>query len=528
MKNYTYIRLIENLVADIITIYEKVYKKPISIPIPVIDIAEGIFHLRVDTEKLKGKLARKAGVIIPEKRWMILNSNLDQPRLNFTVAHELAHWLIDTRSLGLTIDDDLLTYPLASRNPRIQETLANYFAATLLMPKHLLANEVQKYEGFGTIQLMALSSMFNVSTRAMAIRLGEIRNELDSIKAPIRLLEPLEYGEINRRNVKRWKYIVVNADFSIVDHNLHRKLQTLKEHSDNLYVIWSMEETERIETLLEFHCIDGFIYANNSTENSIKHFLGSDPAIRFVDLDNGLWLDHLNGLKKDLSNKSLVFFPRSDEKLSYEQKELLDINRYIDTPVKLNYREDAKKFIEAAQAMGKRVVIVTGCFDLITNAHVRFLKRAKAVADILVVGLEDDNRVRAFKGEFRPVNTISQRVELMDAFKFVDFTFVISGSPKFEIKQFYTRLHSDLKADILAVSENDSNMQDRKEEIEAGGGRLAIVSQIEESSTTSLLRQFLTETELSDIVYVSRYKVKDYLINRGNHWRQLVLPMDPE
>jgi len=157
---------------------------------------------------------------------------------------------------------------------------------------------------------------------------------------------------------------------------------------------------------------------------------------------------------------------------------------------------------------------------------VRFLKRAKAVADVLVIGLEDDNRVRAFKGEFRPVNTISQRVELMDAFKFVDFTFVISGSPKFDLKPFYTRLHSDLRADFLAVSENDSNMKDRKEEIEAGGGRLAVVSQLEENSTTSLLRQFLAETGFSDIVYVSRYRVKDYLVNKGHHWRQLILPMD--
>jgi|GEM_PF-1795578 len=356
MKNYTHIRLVEDLVADIIALYEEEYSKPVPIPIPVIDIAERIFHLRVDIEKLKGKLARTAGVIIPEKRWMILNSELDQPRLNFTIAHELAHWLIDTKRLGVTTDDEILTYPLASRSPRIQETLANYFAATLLMPKQLLVNEAQRYEGFGTLQLMALSSMFNVSTKAMSIRLGEIRNELDNIKNTIKLLEPLEYREINRQNFKRWKYTVVNADFSIVDHNLHRKLKALKEHSDNLYVIWSREETDCIETLLEFQYVDGFISANNTHENAIKYYLGSDLAIRFVDLDNGLWLDHLIEHKKDLSNKSLVFFPRSDEKFAYNQKESLDINRYIETSAKLNYREDAKKFIGAAKSIGKKVL----------------------------------------------------------------------------------------------------------------------------------------------------------------------------
>ncbi len=528
MKNYTHIRLIENLVDEILILYQREYKRHIPIPIPVVDIAEGLFHLRVDIEKLKGKLARTAGIIIPEKRWIILNSELDQPRFNFTIAHELAHWLIDTKSLGHTTNGEVLTYPLGSRNPRVQETLANYFAAALLMPKQLLANEARKYEGYGALQLMALSSKFNVSTKAMSIRLNEIRNELDAIKTPVRLWEPQEYSNVGRQEVKRWKFTVVNIDFSVVDHNLYRKMKAIKEQSDNLYVIWSKDVTESIETLLEFQYIDGFIATGNAKENAIKHYLGSDPTVRFVDLENGLWLDHLNKDKRDLSNKPLVFFPRSDEKFSYEQKGLLDINRYIEPSLKLNHRDDAKKFIDVAKKNGKKVVIATGCFDLITNAHVRFLKRAKTVADVLVVGLEDDNRVRAIKGEFRPVNTISQRVELMDSFKFVDFTFVISGSPKFEYKQFYTRLHSDLRADFLAVSENDPYMQDRKEEIEAGGGRLVVVSRIEEGSTTSLLSQFLAETELSDIVYVSRYKVKDYLVNKGDHWQQLIMPLDIE
>ncbi len=272
MKNYTHIRLIENLVDEILILYQREYKRHIPIPIPVVDIAEGLFHLRVDIEKLKGKLARTAGIIIPEKRWIILNSELDQPRFNFTIAHELAHWLIDTKSLGHTTNGEVLTYPLGSRNPRVQETLANYFAAALLMPKQLLANEARKYEGYGALQLMALSSKFNVSTKAMSIRLNEIRNELDAIKTPVRLWEPQEYSNVGRQEVKRWKFTVVNIDFSVVDHNLYRKMKAIKEQSDNLYVIWSKDVTESIETLLEFQYIDGFIATGNAKENAIKHY----------------------------------------------------------------------------------------------------------------------------------------------------------------------------------------------------------------------------------------------------------------
>jgi D-glycero-beta-D-manno-heptose 1-phosphate adenylyltransferase len=526
MKNLTYVRLIETLVADIISSYEKISDRPITLPIPVFDISEKLFRLRIDAEKLKGKLAHTAGLIIPEKRWMILNNELDQARLNFTIAHELGHWLIDSKSLGLSDSENLLSYPLANREPAIQEGLANYFAGALLMPKFILAGEARRYKGFGNLQLMALASKFGVSINAMSIRLSEIKQELTDLKTPLQLYEPLEYSDMYRATKNRWKYTIVNANYSIIDHNLYRKLRSLKDQSVYLYVIWPREKLEHVETLLEFQCIDGLISTNDIQGKSVAHYLGTDPSVRFVDIENGLWLDNLEESGGDLKNKALVFFPREDEQLTFLKKEILNVNQFIEAPVKLNYRKDAKHFIESAKMIGKRVVITTGCFDLITNAHVRFLKRAKACGDLLIVGIEDDNRVRALKGTFRPVNTIAQRIELMEAFQFVDFTFVISGSPKVELRRFYTKLHSYLKADILAISENDPNMQERKEEIEAGGGMLAIVSQIEEGSTTSLLRQFLGETEFSDIVYISRYKVKDYLLNHDRHWRQLAMPLD--
>jgi D-glycero-beta-D-manno-heptose 1-phosphate adenylyltransferase len=146
---------------------------------------------------------------------------------------------------------------------------------------------------------------------------------------------------------------------------------------------------------------------------------------------------------------------------------------------------------------------------------------------VLVVGIEDDVRVKAFKGAYRPVNTISQRVELMEALEFVDYTFVIKGSPKQDIKSFYTRLHRTLQADVLAVSEGDPNLKDRQEEIEAAGGYLLVVSRMEEGSSTSLIRRVLAETEFSDLVYVSKKSLKNHITENQNSWYQLALPMTP-
>ena len=143
-----------------------------------------------------------------------------------------------------------------------------------------------------------------------------------------------------------------------------------------------------------------------------------------------------------------------------------------------------------------------------------------------MVGIEDDSRVRYFKGPLRPVNTIAQRVEVIDALEFVDFTFVISGSPRFEVKPFYTRLHKYLRADILAVSEGDPYLSERKEEIGAGGGKLSVVSRIEEGSTTSLIRRFLDKTEISGMVIVSKERLKEYILQDEVGWQQLALPFD--
>lgn len=524
MNKFTHIHLVDTLVADIISLYEKTSGKPIGLPVPVIDISEKLFHLRVDIEKLRGRLARTSGVIIPEKRWMILNNEMGQERLNFTIAHELGHWLIDSKRLALNDSDNLLTYPLAGHTPTIREGLANYFASALLMPRSILVHEARRYKGFGNLQLMALSSKFGVSVTSMSIRLNEISDELRDSKTPLPLNEPVEYREMHMRGKSSWKYTIANANYSIVDHNLYRKLQSLKDNSNYLYVVWPKEGLEYIETLLEFRCVDGFVSTKDL--KAVVEYSDTDPSVRYVEIDNGSWLDNLEKSKESYKNKAFVFFPRADEQLTFLKRDILDVSRFIEAPFKLSYRKDTKGFIETAKAAGKRVVIVTGCFDLITNAHVRFLKRAKSSGDVLVVGIEDDNRVRAFKGKFRPVNTIAQREELMQAFEFVDFTFVISGSPKIKLKRFYTKLHSELKADVLAVSEGDPHLADRKEEIEAGGGMLAIVSRIEEGSTTSLIRQFLAETEFSDIVYISRFSLKGYLSDNDPHWRQLVLPLE--
>jgi len=67
-----------------------------------------------------------------------------------------------------------------------------------------------------------------------------------------------------------------------------------------------------------------------------------------------------------------------------------------------------------------KVIWVNGCFDVLHRGHIELFKYAKSLGDFLVVGVDDDARVRASKGDRRPVNTLEDRVEMLSSIKYID------------------------------------------------------------------------------------------------------------
>ena len=79
------------------------------------------------------------------------------------------------------------------------------------------------------------------------------------------------------------------------------------------------------------------------------------------------------------------------------------------------------------RAAGQRIVITNGCFDLIHPGHVRYLQQARALGDVLVVAVNDDDSVRRLKGESRPVNTLDDRMAVLGALGAVDLSCLFRG-----------------------------------------------------------------------------------------------------
>jgi len=82
--------------------------------------------------------------------------------------------------------------------------------------------------------------------------------------------------------------------------------------------------------------------------------------------------------------------------------------------------EEVSDRCERLRAVGKNLVATNGCFDLLHVGHVRYLEAARALGDVLVVGLNADHSVHELKGTGRPITTENDRAEVLAALQCVD------------------------------------------------------------------------------------------------------------
>jgi D-glycero-beta-D-manno-heptose 1-phosphate adenylyltransferase len=76
------------------------------------------------------------------------------------------------------------------------------------------------------------------------------------------------------------------------------------------------------------------------------------------------------------------------------------------------------------RAAGKKLVATNGCFDLLHVGHVRYLRAARALGDVLAVGINGDRSARELKGPGRPLNSERDRAEVLAALEDVDLVVI--------------------------------------------------------------------------------------------------------
>ena len=82
---------------------------------------------------------------------------------------------------------------------------------------------------------------------------------------------------------------------------------------------------------------------------------------------------------------------------------------------------------------GKRIVFTNGCFDVLHRGHLEYLAAARALGDVLVLGLNSDESVRRLKGPDRPVTAEGDRAFVMSSLRMVDHVCVFTEDTPFEM-----------------------------------------------------------------------------------------------
>jgi rfaE bifunctional protein nucleotidyltransferase chain/domain len=144
-------------------------------------------------------------------------------------------------------------------------------------------------------------------------------------------------------------------------------------------------------------------------------------------------------------------------------------------------RAEAAAFAAAQRAAGRRVVFTNGVFDLLHPGHIRYLAQARALGDLLIVGVNSDRSVRANKGPDRPITPEAERAEMLAALSCVDGVVVFDEETPHEII-------AAIQPDVLVKGADwAADAIVGRDVVEARGGKVVRVSVEAGYSTTAIV-----------------------------------------
>jgi rfaE bifunctional protein nucleotidyltransferase chain/domain len=143
----------------------------------------------------------------------------------------------------------------------------------------------------------------------------------------------------------------------------------------------------------------------------------------------------------------------------------------------------AAAFVAEERSAGRRIVFTNGVFDLLHPGHVRYLQEARALGDLLIVGLNADESVRRSKGPGRPITPQEERAEVLAALVSVDAVVMF---PEDTPADLIRRLQPDI---LVKGADWPADQIVGRDTVEARGGRVVLVPVEQGYSTTSIVER---------------------------------------
>ena len=156
---------------------------------------------------------------------------------------------------------------------------------------------------------------------------------------------------------------------------------------------------------------------------------------------------------------------------------------------KIKERKELLRIIKTLKEKGKQIVFTNGCFDLLHLGHVRYLEEAKALGDVLVVGVNSDSSVRKLKGPKRPILPEEERTEILSGLGCVDYITIFNEADPL-------KLITSLKPNLLVKGGDWTREQIvGREVVERSGGELVIIPFVKGASTSNVIDTILKRYE---------------------------------
>lgn len=151
---------------------------------------------------------------------------------------------------------------------------------------------------------------------------------------------------------------------------------------------------------------------------------------------------------------------------------------------KLKSQEEIIQIAQQFKKQGKKVVALSGSFDILHSGHIKSLKEAKAQGDVLIVLLNSDKSIKSYKGPGRPINPQKERTEVLSTLELIDYINVFNEITPKEIL-------AKIKPNIFCQGSDWGKNCIEREVIEKYGGKIYVLKWQKSLSTTGLIEKIL-------------------------------------
>ena len=150
---------------------------------------------------------------------------------------------------------------------------------------------------------------------------------------------------------------------------------------------------------------------------------------------------------------------------------------------KLLQLNELVEIVKKLKAGHKKIVFTNGCFDLVHAGHISSFAQAKALGDILIVGLNSDASIRRIKGEKRPIVDQVNRAKLLSAISLIDYIVIFDDDTP-------EKLVEAIIPDVLVKGKDwAGKVVVGQDVVEAHGGKVSLIDLEDGLSTTNIIEK---------------------------------------